>query len=97
MGTRRLETQLRPPESAHTSIGGSTTSALNSATVTLRPTTMPKSRSNGSDDVAMTATPVIAVSADTKNARARARRGDFDRGTRRVTALPLLDEAQQDQ
>ena len=66
-GTRPRETQLRL--SAHTSIGGRTTSALSSAIATLSATIWPKSCSSGSDDVAMTATPEIAVSADTMKAR----------------------------
>ena len=50
-------------------IGGSTTRALNSATATFMATRMPKSRSMGSDEVAMTATPATAVMADTMKAR----------------------------
>ena len=46
--TRPRDTQLC--RSAQTSIGGSTTSALSSATATLTATMMPKSRSSGSDD-----------------------------------------------
>ena len=95
LDTRPRETQFR--RSAHTSIGGSTTSALSSATATLRATISPKSRSSGSDDVAMTATPDTAVSADTMNAAPGARRGDVHRVAWFEAAPPFLDEAQQDQ
>ena len=64
--TSPRDTQLR--RSAHTSIGGSTTSALSRATATFMATMIPKSRNSGSDEVAMTATPAMAVRADTMNA-----------------------------
>src|ERR1700690_2017047 len=66
-GMRPRETQLR--SSAQTSTGGRMMSALRSATVMFNATTRPKSRSRGREDVAMTATPAMAVSADTMNAR----------------------------
>ena len=91
-GTSPRETQLR--RSAHTSIGGSTTSALSSATATFSATISPKSRSSGSDDVAITATPEIAVSADTMNARPVRDAVTSHRLARRQPAAPFLDEAQ---
>jgi hypothetical protein len=66
-GTRPRLTQLWL--SAHTSIGGRKTSALRSATATFMPTTTPKSCRSGSELVAITSTPLIAVSALTMNAR----------------------------
>ncbi len=57
-----------PRLSAQTTSGGRTTSAERSATVMLMATVMPKSRSSGSEESAMTATPAIVVSADTTNA-----------------------------
>src|SRR3954470_2284698 len=66
-GTRPLLTQLWL--SAQTSMGGRKTSALSSATATFMPTTMPKSCNRGSELVAITRTPAIAVSALTMNAR----------------------------
>src|SRR3954451_5823004 len=65
--TRPRDTQLRL--SAHTNIGGSTTSALSNATPTFMATMRPKSRSSGSDENDSTATPAMAVSPDTMNAR----------------------------
>ena len=67
LGTRPRETQLYL--SAHTSIGGNTTSALSSAIATLSATIWPKSCRSGNDEVAITATPEIAVSEETMNAR----------------------------
>ena len=58
-----------PSSSAHTSIGGISTSAASSAIATLSVTMMPKSRSSGSDDKISTAKPPMIVSADVKNAR----------------------------
>ena len=89
------DTQLRL--SAHTSIGGSTTSALSSATATFIATMRPKSRSSGSDENESTATPAIAVSAGHDERAAGPRRGDVDRLPRLEPAAALLDEAQQDQ
>ena len=80
-GTSPRDTQFR--RSAHTSIGGSTTSALKRATATFSATISPKSCNSGSDDVAITATPAIAVSADTMNARPVRDGGDVDRFARR--------------
>ena len=61
--------ETRPHLSAHTSMGGRITSALRSATATFMPTTRPKSRNSGKDEKLMTATPLIAVAADTMKAR----------------------------
>ena len=83
--------------SAHTSIGGRTTSALSSATATLTATMMPKSRSSGSDDAASTATPEIAVSADTMNARPVRAAATSTACSRFEPAPALLHEPQEDQ
>jgi len=64
---RPRDTQLRL--SAQINIGGRTTSALNSATATFMATMRPKSRSKGNEENDSTATPAMAVSADTTNAR----------------------------
>ena len=61
--------ETQPRRSAQTSSGGSTTRALSRATATFIATTLPKSRSSGSDENDSTATPAIAVSPDTMNAR----------------------------
>ena len=60
-------------------------------------TMMPKSRSSGSDETAITATPAMAVMADTMKARPvrAAATSTASFGSR--PALPLLDEAQEDQ
>src|SRR3954468_3344448 len=65
--TRPRDTQLRL--SAHTNIGGSTTSALSNATPTFMATMRPKSRNSGSDENDSTATPAMEVRPDTMNAR----------------------------
>ena len=83
--------------SAQTSSGGSTTSALSRATATFSVTIRPKSRSSGSDDVAITATPAIAVQRGDDERAAGPRRGHVDRGRGEQPAPALLDEAQQDQ
>ena len=64
-----FDTQLRLGSSAHTISGGSTTSAASSAIAILSATKMPKLRSSGSDENEITATPEIAVMAETMNAR----------------------------
>lgn len=64
-----LDTHRRLSLSAQTSIGGSTTRALSSATATFMPTIQPKSRNSGIEENEITATPEIAVKADTMNAR----------------------------
>jgi hypothetical protein len=59
----------QPRSSAHTSIGGRKTRADSRATATFIATIMPKSRSSGSDEKAITATPDTAVRAETMKAR----------------------------
>ena len=61
------DTQFRL--SAQISIGGSTTSALSSATATFMATMRPKSRNSGSDENESTATPAMAVRPETTKAR----------------------------
>ena len=94
-GTSPRDTQLR--RSAHTSIGGRTTSALEQRDRDVERDDLPKSRSSGNDDVAITATPEIAVSADTMNARP-VRDAATSIASRGCGPAPaFLDEAQQDQ
>ncbi len=66
---RWRDTQLRPSLSAHTRIGGRITKAQTNATKTFMPTMIPNPRSSGHGDEAMTATPAMAVSPETMNAR----------------------------
>ena len=94
-GTSPRDTQLR--WSAHTSIGGRNTRALSRATATFMATMIPKSRSSGSDEVAITPTPAMAVMADTMKARPVRAGGDVDRRLRARAPPPLLDEPQEDQ
>ena len=91
-GGLRSPRVTQPRSSAHTSMGGRNTSADSSATVTFMATMAPKSRSSGSDEKAMTATPEMAVRAETMNARP-VRDAVTSTASLGGWPVPLLDEA----